>query len=334
KCWTREQRYFVRVAHRQHETQAAQVSELLNMEDPIDVLVIGPVDGERSAELVEMARRKGIKVMAYDRLIKKCTLDYYLSFDNALVGRMQAEYVALANHTKGNYVLLEGSPIDNNAHLFKSGHLAVLKPLIEKGDVKVVFETFVDGWNAELGKELFGAFLDENPDLMISAVLAANDNLARGAYQALSERGRESGVLITGQDSNLDACQRIVNDQQNMTVYKPIEAIAYSAAINAVKIAKGHPTEFDNTKVSINNETMEVPAILMSPVLVDRTTMETTVIADGYWTKEDIYPQGQPVETAEEASDLLEEAPIEESTPETEESDELLEDMGLEDLGM
>lgn len=272
----------VQSANSDDAKQIAQAESLISQ--GVDVLVIVPHNAEATAAIVEKAHAAGIKVLAYDRLIKNSDLDLYVSFDNERVGEMQAQaIVKLA--PKGKYVYIGGSETDNNAHLFKKGAFNILQPLIDKGDIEIVFDQFTKDWNPANALANMENALTANNN-KVDAVVAANDGTAGGVIQALTSQGMAGKLPVSGQDAELAAAQRIVEGTQTMTVYKPIKALAEKAAELAVKLAKGEDVGADKI---VNNGKIDVPSILLDPIAVDKSNIDATVIADGFHSKEDVY---------------------------------------------
>lgn len=264
---------------------ALQISQAeILISQGVDVLVVVPHNAEAMAMIVNKAHSEGIKVLAYDRLINNADVDMYVSFDNEQVGELQAAAIT-AKVPKGNYVYIGGADTDNNAHLFKKGVFNVLQPLIDRGDITVVYDQWTEDWtpvNARANMEAaFAAGGDH-----IDAIIAANDATAGGVIEALTARGLAGEIPVAGQDAELAAAQRIVEGTQTMTVYKPIHALAEAAARLAVKLAKGEDIEVTDT---IHNGKVEVPSVLLSPIAVDRYNIDATIIADGFHSREEVY---------------------------------------------
>lgn len=254
------------------------------LEKGVDVLVIVAVDQNEAGKIVELAHGYDVKVLSYDRLIRNCDLDLYISFDNVEVGTLQAVYLTRVC-PKGNYALLGGAVTDNNSFLLKIGQMNVLQPLAERGDIRIVYDQFASRWTEEEGYRLMKECLDINSD--IDAVIAGNDKLVTGALRAIRENKINRTIYIGGQDAELEACQRIVGGEQTMTVYKPIEAIAAKAADFAMQLASGD--RLTNLNLSVNNGRRMVPAVLLPPMIVNRETIRLTVVADGYLKENKIY---------------------------------------------
>ncbi len=264
-------------------TQMSQAENLISQ--GIDVLVIIPHNGESIAPIVEEAHTNKIKVLAYDRLITNCDLDYYVSFDNVKVGELQAK--AIVDKTpKGNYFMMGGSPTDNNAKLFRQGQMNVIQPYVDKGDIKLVGDQWTKDWLAEEALKIMENALTANNN-KIDAVVASNDSTAGGAVQALEAQGLSGKVSISGQDADLAGCQRVVEGTQTMTVYKPIKDIAKQAAEMAVKMAKDE--SIDTNGNVTNNGQKDIPSVLLTPIAVTADNMKDTVIKDDFQKFDEVY---------------------------------------------
>ncbi|MGZ4984033.1 MAG: sugar ABC transporter substrate-binding protein, partial [Chthoniobacterales bacterium] len=242
------------------------------------------------AKAVDMAHEAGIPVIAYDRLITDCDLDLYMTFDNLKVGELQAQYAVdhLAKGAKKRIVRIYGAKTDNNALLFKQGQDTVLEPLFKKGEFEVVHEDWTQDWKPENAKKIANAAITKaGPNF--DAILAANDGTAGGAIQALSEEGLAGKILVTGQDAELSACQRIANGTQAMTIYKPVSQLAKQAAETAIKMAKGKPIVATN---KTQNGKVDVPSIFLDVVIVTKDNMRDTVVKDGFHKEAEIYRGG------------------------------------------
>ena len=273
----------VQAANGNDALQNSQAENMLTQ--GVDVLLVAPHNGKTAAVIVEAAHRAGVPVVAYDRLINDADVDLYISFDNERVGQMQAEYL-VKRKPKGNYVVIGGAPTDNNAHLYHEGQMKVLDPSVKRGDIKIVAEQWARDWLAVEALKIMENALTRS-DNKVDAVVAANDGVAGGAIQALAEQKLAGVTLVSGQDAELSACQRIAAGTQSMTVYKPIERLAYKAAEVAVKLARKEP--HGETTRGIPNGKTDVPSILLEPIAVDKDNLASTVIADGYQKLEDVY---------------------------------------------
>ncbi|MFN6963088.1 MAG: substrate-binding domain-containing protein [Pyrinomonadaceae bacterium] len=273
----------ISVADNNSDRQSNDVENLLTQ--GVDVLVIAPQDATQAASMVEKAKAQGVPVISYDRLINSNKIDLYISHQVPVIGRKIAEY-ALQHQPSGNYVMVYGGPTDNNAHIMKKEQLAVLQPAIDKGSIKIVAEQFITDWKPELALNFMENILTREND-NIQAAIVSNDGMAGGVIQALERRGLIGKVLVTGQDAQIDALQRIAEGKQTMTIYKPIIPLASQAVEAAIKLARGEKlttTAFRNDAINA-----DVPAILLEVTSVDRSNLMDTVIKDGYAKYEDVY---------------------------------------------
>jgi D-xylose transport system substrate-binding protein len=248
-----------------------------------DVLAIVPYDKDSLKDLVNYAHSKHVKVIAYDRMINDSNVDLYISFDNYRVGELMGQ-AAVESLPGGNYIILNGAERDNNSGMLKEGYMSVLRPKVDSGEIKIIGETWVEGWRDELAYEYVAGIIDSGAQ--IDAVIAADDRLAEGAINALSENRLAGHVFVTGQDAELGACQRIVEGTQNMTVYKKISQLAEGAAQYAVKMARNEDIGECGT---ISDGTYDIKYIVCAPIKVTKENIFDTVIEDGFYSVEQVY---------------------------------------------
>jgi len=187
---------------------------------------------------------------------------------------------------KGNYVLVYGASTDNNAMILKREQNKVLKPYVDRGDIKIVADQHATDWKADEALKIVENALTQNND-NIQAVIASNDGTAGGVVAALAAKGLAGKVLVTGQDAEKAALQRIAAGTQTMTIYKPIVPLANGAVEAAIALAKGEKT--DSEPFMNDNIKAEIPAKLLQVVVVDKNNLVDTVIKDGYVTYDDVY---------------------------------------------
>jgi D-xylose transport system substrate-binding protein len=278
-------RVLVLAANSDDTVQVSDVEKLIT--NRVDVLVVVPHDGTAMAKAVAMAHDAGIPVIAYDRIIRNSDLDLYVSFDNVRVGELQAKYLVgrLPKGRKGRIVRIYGAKTDNNAAQFKEGQDRVLQPLIESGEIEVIHEDWAEDWKPENAKRIVNAAITAHGP-RFDAVLASNDGTAGGAIQALSEEGLAGKVLVTGQDAETVALQRIAAGTQAMTIYKPLRTLAQGAAELATQLARSRIVVARQT---VNNGRKEVPAVLYDVVTVTRDNIVDTVVKDGLASYDDVY---------------------------------------------
>ncbi len=287
RCGELGAKVLVQVANSNDATMNSQAENLLTQ--GVSVLVVIPHNGTAAATIVDAAHKAGVKVIAYDRLIMNSDLDFFISIDAVGVGARQAEYL-VKRQPKGNYVIIEGSPTDNNATLLRQGQMQVLQPYIDKGDIKIVGDQWAKDWLPVEALKIMENTLTLTGN-KVDAVLASNDGMAGGAIQALAEQKLAGKVLVTGQDADLAACQRIAEGTQTMTIYKSLTEEAYKGAELAVALAKNEPITEKTTTVS--NGKKDVTSILLVPMSVDKDNILATVIADGFHKKEDVFKKAE-----------------------------------------
>lgn len=273
----------ITVADNKADKQANDVENLLTQ--GVDAIVIAPHDATQAASMVEKAKAKGVPVISYDRLINSDKIDLYISHQVPVIGRKIAEY-ALQKEPEGNYVMVYGAGTDNNAVIMKREQLAVLKPAVDSGKIKIVADDFIPDWKPELALNFAENALTRNND-NIKAFVVSNDGMAGGVVSALQKKGLAGKILVTGQDAAIDGLQRIAEGTQTMTIYKPIIPLATQAVEAAIKLAKKEPLNTTPFKNDVINK--EIPAILLEVTVVDKNNLMTTVIQDGYAKYEDVY---------------------------------------------
>lgn len=267
--------------------QVADVKALLT--SGIDALVVVAHDGAAMGEAVRLAHASDVPVLSYDRLIRDAEVDLFISTDNVRIGVKQASYLTESlPHTREKplrIVRILGARTDYNVHQIKAGQDSVLEPLIARGELELVFDDWAEDWKPEAAKRIVNAAITQH-GASFDAVLAANDGTAGGAIQALEEEGLAGKVVVTGQDADLVALQRIARGVQTMTIYKPLRTLAGQGAELAVKLATGKPII---ARASVDNGKREVPAVLFDVAVVTRDNLRQTVIADGFASEQAVF---------------------------------------------
>jgi D-xylose transport system substrate-binding protein len=247
------------------------------------VFVLDPVDSAAAAVIVARAHDAHVPVISYDRLILNSDVDFYISFDNEAVGRLQAKALVDKVGT-GTIVAIHGAPTDNNARLFKSG----AKSVLEGSTLKVGVEYDTPDWSPDKAQQQMEQALTRLGAATIAGVYAANDGTAGGAIAAMKAAGLMPLPPVTGQDAELAAIQRIVAGEQFMTVYKPIRPLAERAAALAVALAmKQDPPAADFT-AKVQNGKRDVPSLLLPPIIVTKENVKSTVLSDGFWSAKEV----------------------------------------------
>ena len=252
------------------------------------ILLLDPVDGNQSRVIVQTAKQQNVPVIAYDRMIQDDDTMYYVSFNNEEVGELQGQYI-VEQYQQGGYglkkgaklVMIHGSATDNNALLFRQGVLNKLQPLIDSGDLQLVFDEYTPYWDGEIAGDRMAEILaKEGGEINIAYV--ANDNMADSAIEVLRAQKLNGKVLVTGQDAELFALQNILKGDQAMTVYKPISSEAAAAAKLVVALSEGRdPGEIINSTTETATGG-KIPSVLVDAIAVDKDNITDTVIADKF----------------------------------------------------
>ena len=290
----------VQVANGDVQEQISQIRYFIKK--GVDVIAVIAVDGEELTDVIAEAKRAGIRVVCYDRLISKADTDLYISFDNEMVGTLMAEAMTEALPEGGNIFAIYGSPADNNVPMVQKGFLDG----IEGSGLNVVYSAYCDNWLAELAFDAVEEGLATTPRNLVG-VMCGNDDLASQAFRALAENRLAGKVVLVGQDAELSACQRIVEGTQYMTVYKSVETLAMRAAEFACAIGYGKMLEEERISEdelpkeiagfreelkglgTIDDGEYDVPYYSIDPVAVTKENMDDTIIESGFHTEEEVY---------------------------------------------
>lgn len=256
------------------------------------VVIVVAQDGDAAAAAVEDAAKKGVRVIAYDRLIKSPKIAAYVSFDNVDVGRNQAKGV-LAVKNSGNFVLLGGSPTDNNAHLFRAGQMEVLNPLIKSGKIKVVADQWVENWDAAKARDVMANILTATGG-KFDAVVASNDGTALGALEAMKPAGLAGKVPISGQDATAAGCNSIARGELTVTILKDTRKLTPLACELAAALAKGQKVSglkpYKLADLTGDKKfTGTVPCKFLQVYQVTKENVKKLVVDSGFQTYEDVF---------------------------------------------
>lgn len=287
--WSRERDLFVSKAQElgaevNVQNANGEVSEQIKqieyfIDKKMDVIVVIAIDDLALSDVISKAKKAGIKVIAYDRLVRNANVDLYISIDNEEVGELMAKAIMERIGKSGTIIQIKGSPTDYNVQMVQTG----FEKIIKNTDIVIDYAEYSENWLAENGFNVTDAYLSKGkvPD----AIMCGNDILAAHAIKALLEHRLGGKVCVVGQDADLEACQRIVEGMQYMTVYKPVENLAKEAAIAAVDMAKGVPLELKET---MNDGKYDVPYKRLEPIAVTKKNMDE-VITGKYHQKNEIY---------------------------------------------
>jgi D-xylose transport system substrate-binding protein len=273
-------------ANQDANTQQSQADAALT--NGAKVLVLDPVDSASAASIVTKAAAQKVPVISYDRLISNAPIDYYVSFDNEQVGKLQGTALLDKLTKDGNagktIVMINGSPTDHNATLFKSGAHSVLD-----GKVKIGAEYDTPDWSPDQAQTEMDQAITKLGKTGFVGVYCANDGTAGGAIAAMKGAGIDPKTKpVTGQDAEVAGIQRIILGEQYMTVYKSIKLETAAAAELAVALAKGASAPSDLTITKVNNGNKDVDSVILTPVAVTADNIKSTVVADGFWSVTDL----------------------------------------------
>lgn len=275
----------VQVANGDVETQISQIKYFIKKK--MDVIVIVAGDGAAIKGVVKEAEEAGIKIVCYDRLIKNANTDLYISFDNVQVGKEMAKALTDKLPAGSDICMISGSDSDNNVKMVESGFRSV----INESKLKLVSRDSCNNWNAELAAGYMEKVLEEFPN--IKGVMCGNDDIASVVFQTLSENRLAGKVSIVGQDADLAACQRIVEETQTMTVFKQVEDLAKAAAYLSVSLGRGKDitsvSQKYRVKETISDGTNDVPYYKLDCIPVTIKNINDVIIDSGFHTKEDVY---------------------------------------------
>lgn len=272
-------------------------------------LIIVAEDGDAIVTSVDKAADAGVKVIAYDRLIKTSKIAAYLSFDNVEVGRQQALGVMAAidadnwdvtANGPARVVQLAGSPTDNNATLFTKGQTEILQPYVDSGKIEIVAQQGVENWDPANALKLMENILTaENND--IDAVVASNDGTALGALQAMKAQGLAGTVPISGQDATADGSNSIVKGELTVSIMKDIRNLSPLAIDVMDKLIKGEAVSgmknFSLAELTVDpSKTGDVPCVFLEVQQVNKENVFDLVVKSGFQSYDDVYrdvPEGE-----------------------------------------
>ena len=254
----------VQVAGGVVEEQISQIEYFIKKK--MDVIVVIPIDGNALYDVLKEAKEKGIYVICYDRIVENINADLYITIDNEKVGTLIGEALIKACPDGGNIFAINGSPTDGNVAEVVKGFNKALK----NSNLNIVYTGYCDNWLAELAGNHVNKGLEVTKDIV--GVMCGNDDLASQAVKVLSENRLAGKVAVVAQDADLAACQRIVEGTQEMTVYKPIEQEANTAAEFAVALGKGEDitsgTGESKATETFNDGTYDIPYYSIDPIAV------------------------------------------------------------------
>ena len=263
------------------ETQASNVENLISQ--GAKVLIILAQDDVAILPSVQKAISEGIPVIAYDRLIEDPGV-LYLTFDNVEVGRMQAREIFKAV-PKGNYVIIKGNEADNNSRFLRGGYEEIIGDAVKSGDIKIVGETFTDGWKPDIAQQHMEGFLTANNN-DVQAVLSENDGMAGGVIAALAAQGLDGKTPVSGQDGDQTALNNVARGRQTVSVWKDARELGKAAGEAAIALCKDKDvTKVPGTSKFTTPKNNSVTSNLLKPIPVLKDNLN--VVVDAGWITKD-----------------------------------------------
>jgi D-xylose transport system substrate-binding protein len=251
----------------------------------VDLLIIVPVNGITIAPLVRYAKDKGVPVIAYNRLISNVDYDLYFTGDNVDNALLMCTE-ALKRKPQGNYVVLAGDRFDKNGVELKNAIDSILKPHVDSKNISIIYESFIEDWSRPNATFEFSQVIDAYGN-NIDAVIACGDNMATGVITTLKKHGMEGQVVVTGQNTEMEALKNLVQGYQHITIYHPHKLLGYKVAEMAVEIAKG----FDPKELASSytfNGYAQIPTFKVKSIAITKDNLRKELIESGAFTESEL----------------------------------------------
>ncbi len=275
------------------DDEAIQLEQGYEMLDKgVDLLVIAAVNGNTIAPLVREAKIRGVKVVAYNRLINNADYDIFVTGNNEDLAHLLCQ-AALTRKPNGNYVIFAGDRFDRNGFELKEHIDRILKPHVDAGRINILYETYIEGWNRQRAAFEMDQVV-QSYGTNIDAVIACNDPMGIGALEVLKKYNAHNGVVITGQDATISFVQGIYDGELTMTIYHPHKTLGYQTAELVSEILKGK-----NAKEVANAETFNglasIPTFKIKSVAVTRENLDEILIKSGQYTLKEVQGDAENV---------------------------------------
>lgn len=262
--------------------QIKQAKEFI--EQGVKAIVISPVNSNLAGEIVRMAHENNATIISYDRLINNAQVDYYITFRYQKIGKNMISYCSKLRQN-GKIIILGGDKTDFNANQIDIGQKEELEPLLKNGSIKILYKTFVEEWRTENANNIMNYYLqltNNIPDIII----CSSDRIATGVITSLKDHNLSGNVLVSGMDPDKETYKRLLSGDQTMSVYKPFKQISQKAAEFGFKCAT--KAKLETISETMNNGLLDVPTVFLEPIVVDKANIKSTLLADGYYTENDI----------------------------------------------
>lgn len=257
----------------------------------IEALTIVAVNANTAAAIVREGNKRGIKIIAYNRLITNSDVDLFIAGDNIQLGKDMVNEI-LKVKSSGKAIILGGDKYDRNAVVMNNSIKKELKPHIESGEIELLYETFIEEWsgsNAAFELDQYLSFSGETPDI----IFAGYDGIASASLDVLKKHNITTPVYITGQDALLESVKNIIAGKQYMTVFHPLKTSAHKAVKIIVAMLKDRKALDDYELSYTYNGQKDVPTLQISSIPVTKETIDKVLIEDnGFYTREQVYNKG------------------------------------------
>lgn len=267
-------------------TQSQQLAQAID--DGAKVIVLVALNVNTAPEIVRKAKSKGVKIIALDRLIRNCDIDYYISFDSEKVGEIMAKE-ALNLKPKGKYAILFGDKRDNNAVLIQNGTMKVLQPHVDSRNIDIVYKSYIEDWSYENAYNEFDKIIRLRNEEGLDAVLASTDRISRAAIDVLKNYNLLDNTFISGQNAETPSLKLVLKGEQTITVYKSPRKLGEIAAELAISMV--YPDKKINIEANtkVNNGFKDVSAIIFDPVLINKSNVEKEILPDNLIKREELF---------------------------------------------
>lgn len=283
EAYAKEKNVILKIENAEYDAakQVLQVENLISQ--GIDVLILAAVDALGAAELVEKANEAGVKVVAYEALIRNTDLiDIFVGFNHSKAGAIQGRFL-ITKVPRGNYMIMYAELPNDTA--LKDGAMQFIEPLVIVGNINIVANEPIKDWDPKIAfRAVENALISSNNK--VDAILAPNDAIAGAAIEVLQAQGLAGKVVITGQDAELSAVKRIIEGTQSMTLFKDSREAARQIIDAAIKLVNEENILIENW---LYNGKTHVPSILITPILVEKNNIDDVLIKSGYLKREDVY---------------------------------------------
>lgn len=269
-----------------NDDEATQLSKGMKLiDDGIDLLILASVNGNTIAPLVRYAKENNVPVIGYNRLISNVEYDLFITGDNINNAEIFCQS-ALAQKPQGNYVILAGDRFDRNGLELKLAIDSILKPHVEKGDINIIYESYIEGWNKEVAEMEFGDVV-EAWGTNIDAVIACSDPMAAGTVAVLRKHNIGGQVFVTGQDAEIQAVKDIIEGFQNITIYHPHKVLGYKTAEVAMDILNGKRVNKIANSKTFNGLTL-IPTLQIKSIPVTIDNYQKELIESGEYSMSEL----------------------------------------------